>query len=90
MSVWKFFSPVEEMSFNLLPNDAHCTFYLKVIFYCFWFVKLQAKLASLTDDLQKMEQKKRQLEESQDSLMEEIAKLQAQGKTSHQDRLLAN
>ncbi|XP_028249111.1 kinesin heavy chain-like [Parambassis ranga] len=41
--------------------------------------QLQAKLASLTEDLQKMEQKKRQLEESQDSLMEEIAKLQAQG-----------
>ncbi|KAM6934559.1 kinesin heavy chain-like [Xenentodon cancila] len=41
--------------------------------------QLQAKLASLTDDLQNMEQKKRKLEESQDSLMEEIAKLQAQG-----------
>ena len=41
----------------------------------------QAKVVSLTDDLMKVEQKKRQLEESQDSLMEEVAKLQAQGQT---------
>lgn len=41
--------------------------------------QLQAKLSSVTDDLLKMEQKKRQLEESQDALMEEVAKLQAQG-----------
>uniref|UniRef100_A0A3B4TKL3 Kinesin-like protein n=1 Tax=Seriola dumerili TaxID=41447 RepID=A0A3B4TKL3_SERDU len=42
--------------------------------------QLQAKMASLTADLQTVEQKKRQLEESQDALMEEIAKLQAQDK----------
>ncbi|XP_051258695.1 kinesin heavy chain-like [Dicentrarchus labrax] len=41
--------------------------------------QLQAKIGSLTDDLLKVEQKKRKLEESQDSLMEEIAKLHAQG-----------
>ncbi|XP_059199425.1 kinesin heavy chain-like isoform X1 [Centropristis striata] len=41
--------------------------------------QLQAKVASLTDDLQKVEQKKRKLEESQDALMEEVAKLHAQG-----------
>lgn len=41
----------------------------------------QAKVVSLTDDLMKVEQKKRKLEESQDSLMEEVAKLQAQGQT---------
>ncbi|XP_023193238.1 kinesin heavy chain-like [Xiphophorus maculatus] len=41
--------------------------------------QLQAKLESLSADLQRMEQKKRQLEESQDALMEEIAKLHAQG-----------
>uniref|UniRef100_A0A669DJE2 Kinesin-like protein n=1 Tax=Oreochromis niloticus TaxID=8128 RepID=A0A669DJE2_ORENI len=45
-------------------------------------VQLQAKLGSLTDDLQKVEQKKRQLEESQDALMEEVAKLRAQGNTA--------
>lgn len=44
--------------------------------------QLQAKIASLTDDLLKMEQNKRKLEESQDSLMEEVAKLQAQGLTA--------
>ncbi|XP_070693727.1 kinesin heavy chain-like [Pempheris klunzingeri] len=41
--------------------------------------QLQAKIVSLTDDLQKVEQKKRKLEEGHDSLMEEVAKLQAQG-----------
>ncbi|TKS66715.1 Kinesin heavy chain isoform 5C [Collichthys lucidus] len=41
--------------------------------------QLQVKIVSLTDDLQKVEQKKRKLEESQDALMEEVAKLHAQG-----------
>lgn len=45
-------------------------------------VQLRAKLGSLTDDLQKVEQKKRQLEESQDALMEEVTKLRAQGNTA--------
>ncbi|XP_070711518.1 kinesin heavy chain-like [Pempheris klunzingeri] len=36
----------------------------------------QAKIKSLTDYMQNMEQKKRQLEESQDALTEELAKLQ--------------
>ncbi|XP_031695503.1 kinesin heavy chain-like [Anarrhichthys ocellatus] len=40
--------------------------------------QLQAKIVSLTDDLQRVEQQKRKLEESQDSLMEEVAKLNAQ------------
>ncbi|XP_016093240.1 kinesin heavy chain [Sinocyclocheilus grahami] len=40
----------------------------------------QAKIKSLTDYMQSMEQKKRQLEESHDSLMEELAKLHAQEK----------
>ncbi|XP_053482441.1 kinesin heavy chain [Ictalurus furcatus] len=42
--------------------------------------QLQAKIKSLNDYMQNMEQKKRQLEESQDSLMEELANLHAQGK----------
>uniref|UniRef100_A0AAR2JMH2 Kinesin-like protein n=1 Tax=Pygocentrus nattereri TaxID=42514 RepID=A0AAR2JMH2_PYGNA len=41
--------------------------------------QLQAKIKSLTDYMQNVEQKKRHLEESQDSLMEELAKLHAQG-----------
>ncbi|XP_076011345.1 kinesin heavy chain-like isoform X1 [Genypterus blacodes] len=40
----------------------------------------QAKIRSLTDYMQNMEQKKRQLEESQDALSEELTKLQAQEK----------
>lgn len=42
--------------------------------------KHEAKIKSLTDYMQNMEQKRRQLEESQDSLTEELAKLRAQGK----------
>lgn len=42
-------------------------------------IQLQAKIKSLSDYMQNMEQKKRQLEESQDSLMEELANLHAQG-----------
>ncbi|KAA8578226.1 hypothetical protein FQN60_007141 [Etheostoma spectabile] len=45
----------------------------------------QAKISSLTDDLQKLEQKKRKLEESQDALMEELAKLHAQENTGGTD-----
>lgn len=41
--------------------------------------QLRAKVASLTEDLLRMEQDKRKLEEGQDSLMEEVAKLNAQG-----------
>lgn len=48
--------------------------------------QLQAKIVSLTDDLLKMEQNKRKLEESQDSLMEEVSKLQAQGQCYHGNR----
>lgn len=42
--------------------------------------KHEAKIKSLTDYMQNMEQKRRQLEEAQDSLTEELAKLRAQGK----------
>uniref|UniRef100_A0A4W6C271 Kinesin-like protein n=1 Tax=Lates calcarifer TaxID=8187 RepID=A0A4W6C271_LATCA len=52
--------------------------------------QLQAKLVSLIDDLQRVEQKKRQLEESQDALMEEVAKLQAQGQTSTLEEQMEN
>lgn len=41
--------------------------------------QLQAKISSLSEDLLKMEQAKRKLEEGQDSLVEEVAKLNAQG-----------
>uniref|UniRef100_A0A3Q2VEF1 Kinesin-like protein n=1 Tax=Haplochromis burtoni TaxID=8153 RepID=A0A3Q2VEF1_HAPBU len=41
----------------------------------------EAKIRSLTEYMQSVEQKKRQLEESHDSLSEELAKLQDQGNT---------
>lgn len=44
----------------------------------------QTKIRSLTDYMQNMEQKKRQLEESQDALTEELAKLQAHGQSGWQ------
>ncbi|XP_033901160.2 kinesin heavy chain-like isoform X1 [Acipenser ruthenus] len=44
----------------------------------------QAKIKSLTDYMQNVEQKKRQLEESQDALTEELAKLNAQADTMHE------
>lgn len=42
-----------------------------------------AKIRSLTEYMQNVELKKRQLEDSYDSLSEELAKLKAQGKEAH-------
>ncbi len=47
----------------------------------FTLVKHEAKIRSLTEYMQSVEQKKRLLEESHDSLSEELAKLQDQGNT---------
>ncbi|XP_061827772.1 kinesin heavy chain-like isoform X1 [Nerophis lumbriciformis] len=44
----------------------------------FTISQLEVKMSSLIEDLHKMELTKRQLEESQDALMEEVAKLRAQ------------
>ncbi len=44
-------------------------------------VQHEAKIRSLTEYMQSVEQKKRLLEESHDSLSEELAKLQDQGNT---------
>ncbi|XP_031414085.1 kinesin heavy chain-like [Clupea harengus] len=49
----------------------------------------QAKIKSLTDYMQNMEEKKRLLEENQDALTEELAKLQDQDKM-HEDSGLEN
>lgn len=43
----------------------------------------EAKIRSLTEYMQNVELKKRQLEESYDSLSEELAKLQAQGRVMY-------
>lgn len=45
-------------------------------------VQHEAKIKSLTDSLQNVEQKKRQLEENVDSLNEEIVRIKAQGRHS--------
>ncbi|XP_041858332.1 kinesin heavy chain-like [Melanotaenia boesemani] len=70
----------KQLEANLIENSSRVEANEKELSTCQLLVsQLQAKLSSVTDDLQKMEQKKRQLEESQDALMEEVAKLQAQG-----------
>ncbi|MEQ2220723.1 Kinesin heavy chain isoform 5C [Ilyodon furcidens] len=70
----------KQLEVNLTENTFRMEANEKELSTCQLLVsQLQAKLESLTADLQRMEQKKRQLEESQDALMEEIAKLQAQG-----------
>lgn len=50
----------------------------------------EAKIRSLTEYMQSMEQKKRLLEESHDSLSEELAKLQDQGKTQEKNPRFKN
>ncbi|MED6247679.1 Kinesin heavy chain isoform 5C [Ataeniobius toweri] len=70
----------KQLEVNLTENTFRMEANEKELSTCQLLVsQLQAKLESLTADLQRMEQKKRQLEESQDALMEEIAKLEAQG-----------
>lgn len=50
----------------------------------------EAKIRSLTEYMQSMEQKKRLLEESHDSLSEELAKLQDQGNTQEKNPRFQN
>ncbi|XP_038576448.1 kinesin heavy chain-like [Micropterus salmoides] len=70
----------KQLEVNLTENICRVEANEKELNTCQLLVsQLQAKIASLTDDLQKVEQKKRKLEESQDALMEEVAKLNAQG-----------
>ena len=48
----------------------------------------EAKIKSLTEYLQNVEQKKRQLEENVDSLNEELVKISAQGRVWLQGKIL--
>lgn len=58
---------------------------------CFSFcVQYEAKIKSLMDSLQNVEQKKRQLEENVDLLNEEIVRVKAQGEHGLLRRHLAN
>lgn len=54
--------------------------------YRFLSLQHEAKIKSLTEYLQNVEQKKRQLEENVDSLNEELVKLSAQGMSALQER----
>uniref|UniRef100_A0A7N6BIN7 Kinesin-like protein n=1 Tax=Anabas testudineus TaxID=64144 RepID=A0A7N6BIN7_ANATE len=77
----------KQLEVNLTQNNGRMEVNEKELNSCQLLVsQLQAKLASLSDDLQKVEQKKRQLEETQDALLEEVAKLRAQEK-EHMSRL---
>ncbi|TMS06105.1 Kinesin heavy chain isoform 5C [Larimichthys crocea] len=70
----------KQLEVNLTENICKMEASEKELSTCQLLVsQLQVKIVSLTDDLQKVEQKKRKLEESQDALMEEVAKLHAQG-----------
>lgn len=53
--------------------------------YCLFCLQHEAKIKSLTEYLQNVEQKKRQLEENVDSLNEELVKLSAQGTSLARD-----
>lgn len=55
--------------------------HLRIVFYFFFFLQHEAKIKSLTEYLQNVEQKKRQLEENVDSLNEELVKISAQGES---------
>lgn len=54
----------------------------------FVFAQHEAKIRSLTEYMQSVEQKKRLLEESHDSLSEELAKLQDQGNLQSTHKIL--
>lgn len=58
------------------------------VFTCASFLcqKHEAKIKSLTEYLQNVEQKKRQLEENVDALNEELVKLNAQGTSLYEGR----
>ena len=60
------------------PNPGSIYCYLFTFSRCL-FLKHEAKIKSLTEYLQNVEQKKRQLEENVDSLNEELVKISTQG-----------
>lgn len=47
----------------------------------------EAKMRSMLESIKELEEKKRTLEQTQDSLNEELVKLRAQGKSINQDLL---
>lgn len=72
----------------MLKSDGCLGFYVYRVFCV--LMQHEAKIRSLTEYMQSMEQKKRLLEESHDSLSEELAKLQDQGTTQEKNPHLTN
>ena len=56
--------------------------YSNAVSLCSPVCQYEAKIRSLTESMQNLEQKKRQLEESVDALNEELVKISAQGEQS--------
>lgn len=63
--------------------ECMCVRFCAFVLYIRVFAQHEAKIRSLTEYMQSVEQKKRLLEESHDSLSEELAKLQDPGNTQH-------
>ncbi|TNN51236.1 Kinesin heavy chain isoform 5C [Liparis tanakae] len=70
----------KQLEVNLTENMSRMEDNEKELNSCQLLVsQLRAKIVSLAEDLHRVEQEKRKLEESQDGLMEEVAKLDAEG-----------
>uniref|UniRef100_A0A8C2ZTH3 Kinesin-like protein n=1 Tax=Cyclopterus lumpus TaxID=8103 RepID=A0A8C2ZTH3_CYCLU len=76
----------KQLEVNLMENICRMEDNEKELNSCQLLIsQLRAKIVSLTEDLHRVEQEKRKLEEGQDGLMEEVAKLNAQGQTRLKD-----
>jgi len=64
-------------------NKVTSTLYINISMFV---LQHEAKIKSLSEYLQNVEQKKRQLEEDVDSLNEELVKINAQGTQTHSDK----
>uniref|UniRef100_A0A8C2ZRT3 Kinesin-like protein n=1 Tax=Cyclopterus lumpus TaxID=8103 RepID=A0A8C2ZRT3_CYCLU len=77
----------KQLEVNLMENICRMEDNEKELNSCQLLIsQLRAKIVSLTEDLHRVEQEKRKLEEGQDGLMEEVAKLNAQGQTRFPSR----
>ncbi|XP_034417355.1 kinesin heavy chain-like [Cyclopterus lumpus] len=78
----------KQLEVNLMENICRMEDNEKELNSCQLLIsQLRAKIVSLTEDLHRVEQEKRKLEEGQDGLMEEVAKLNAQGQM-HEDSVM--
>uniref|UniRef100_A0A8C2ZTG2 Kinesin-like protein n=1 Tax=Cyclopterus lumpus TaxID=8103 RepID=A0A8C2ZTG2_CYCLU len=81
----------KQLEVNLMENICRMEDNEKELNSCQLLIsQLRAKIVSLTEDLHRVEQEKRKLEEGQDGLMEEVAKLNAQGQTRTLEEQMEN